>query len=148
MVNKITIALNVEFWLPLHLLTALNLHNLVFLVVELGYGKDLHVKVLTIKSYVESNTKLLNLFDIKIAMQYGSYIALKKIYKPHSLVAEQHGKIYTSICMQYEVKHFLTSVGYFQECNLLMDQTVKCKPTLLVLHFLIYPYDILLGQIQ
>ena len=68
MVNKITIALNVEFWLPLHLLTALNLHNLVLHVVESGYGKDLHVKVLTIKSYVGSNTKLLNLFDIKIAM--------------------------------------------------------------------------------
>ena len=68
MVNKITIALKVEFWLPLHLLTALNLHNLVFLVVESGYGKDLHMKVLTTKSYVQRNTKLSNLFNIKIAM--------------------------------------------------------------------------------
>ena len=62
------IALKVEFWLPLHLLTALNLHNLVFLVVESGYGKDLHMKVLTTKSYVQRNTKLSNLFTIKIAM--------------------------------------------------------------------------------
>ena len=68
MVNEIMIALKVEVWLPLHLLTALNLHNVLFHVVESGYGKDLHMKVLTTKSYVERNTKLLNLSNIKIAM--------------------------------------------------------------------------------
>ena len=73
------IALKVEFWLPLHLLTALNLYNLVLHVVESGYGKDLHLKVLTIKSYVERKTKILNSFGIKIAKKSGYCIALNKI---------------------------------------------------------------------
>ena len=71
MVNNIMIALKVEFWLPLHLLTALNLHNLVLHVVESGYGKDLHLKVLTIKSYVERKTKISNSFNITIAKKSG-----------------------------------------------------------------------------